>query len=416
MKKFILILSLAFGLGATAQNTCLPPSYFFNSKSRVTGNGGVNSQYRFNDVLPGINAYITITKIQNASIDSNTIDNGSSYPLAWQPFITFPSRRNLAGDSSYMEFKVEFKTATLEPVLLPQNCLAMTIVDCDGNGNNSYREFVKVTLPAKPMGVLNSTLSVFQDDKWVLFKSSTATFNNIDTVNKAAMGQLSFPSTGISSYSMRVGVIGPVSANTQRQFSFYFKSFAGLVVALPVELIDFKAQSVNSNVDLSWVSAKEDNFSHYEIYRSYNGHQFEYIGSEYSKSSSNGVTPYHFADLNALSTDLKSAYYRLRMVDRDGRSTWSHLVYVGSQSESVNSTFSLFPNPASSVLNISIEDPEMCESVVVKDVFGNIVIEKHIADGLLNSNIDVSELQSGLYVIVISKADGSVEASSFVKN
>ena len=152
MKNFSVLILLVIGIGASAQNTCLPPNYFFDSKTRISGNGGVNSQYRFNNVLPGINAFVTITKIQNASIDSNSIDNSSSYSLAWQPFITFPARRTQANDSSYMEFKVEFKTSSSTPVLLPQNCMAMTIVDCDGNGNNSYREFVRVSLPAKPMG------------------------------------------------------------------------------------------------------------------------------------------------------------------------------------------------------------------------------------------------------------------------
>jgi hypothetical protein len=415
MKKLILSMFLSLGLTIFAQNTCLPPNYFFNNKTRISGNGGLGSQYRFNNVLPGINAFITIAKIQNASIDSNTIDNSSSYPLAWQPFITFPSRRTLAGDSSYMEFKIEFKTSSSTPVLLPQECMAMTVVDCDGNGNNSYREFVKVSLPAKPMGVLNSSLSVFQDETWVLFKSGTATFNNIDTNNKAAMGQVSFPSTGVSSYSMRVGVIGPVAANTQRQFSFYFKSFAGLVVSLPVELIDFKADKLSNNIDLSWISAKEENFSHYEVYRSSNGNQFEYIGTVNSKAANSGVTSYGFSDTKAFGQGVNSVYYRLKMVDADGRVAWSHLLYVGDAEEVIAAKIGLYPNPVSGALNIAVNDPDQCESILVKDVYGKTVLRDFTGNSSEGLQINVSELEPGVYVLVLYGFDGSMHTSNFVK-
>jgi hypothetical protein len=415
MKNLILFIALGLGLNMSAQNTCLPPNYFFNNKTRISGNGGLGSQYRFNNVLPGINAFITITKIQNASIDSNTIDNSSSYPLAWQPFITFPSRRTLAGDSSYMEFNVEFKTNASTPVLLPQECMAMTVVDCDGNGNNSYREFAKVSLPAKPMGVLNSSLSVFQDETWVLFKSGTATFNNIDTNNKAAMGQVSFPSTGVSSYSMRVGVIGPVAANTQRQFSFYFKSFAGLVVTLPVELIDFKANKLGDHVDLSWISAKEENFSHFEVYRSSNGTQFEYLASVNSKSANSGISVYGFSDAKAFGQGIGSVYYRLKMVDADGAVAWSHLLYVGDAEDAITAKIGLYPNPVSGTLNVAVNDPDLCESILVKDVYGKTVLHSHSGNSFGGLQINVSELEPGVYVLVVYGFGGSMHTSNFVK-
>jgi hypothetical protein len=48
--------------------------------------------------------------------------------------------------------------------------------------------------------------------------------------------------------------------------------------ALPIELIIFEGILVNNSTQLNWITAKEENFSHFEIERSINEKAFEVIG------------------------------------------------------------------------------------------------------------------------------------------
>ena len=229
------------------------------------------------------------------------------------------------------------------------------------------------------------------------------------------MGQVSFPSTGVSSYSMRVGVIGPVSANTQRQFSFYFKSFAGLVVTLPVDLHDFKATTNHDELKLTWVSSKEDNFSHYEVYRSYNGVGFELLGSVNKAVSRSGVNAYQYTDYNALNTTLGSPFYRLKMVDLDGKSAWSHILYIGASELPISAQFGIYPNPNTGVMNIMSVDEDEFERLLIKDIYGKIVFEEELNQTLAMHEVNTSNLLSGVYVLMLLKPDGTVQSTSFVK-
>ena len=212
-------------------------SYQFRNPSKS------GSTYTFLSVAPGINAIVTVTASKNASVD--VMDDSSVYKQAWQPNIRYTNATSNANDSSYVEFKVDFVKSSNKNADL-QNLVSMTIVDCDGPGNsNTYREFVRVSMPATTKLIKNSTITTSFDACWLYFKSGTTQFSNIDTSNYAAMAQVNF--TNIYSYRMRVGALGIVSANSTRQASFYFKAFTAMVVPLPVTLNNFEAK-VNNQI------------------------------------------------------------------------------------------------------------------------------------------------------------------------
>lgn len=417
MKKLLLFIPIMLISSMLfAQGVCEPPIYNFNNKSNVSGNGGLGSEYRFNNVLTNVNAIITITRIQNASVNNNNMDNASPYAQAWQPFITFPNSRNSSQDTSYIEFKVEFKTNALTPVLIDQSCMAMTIIDCDGNGNgNTYREMVKVSLPGTPLGIANSTISVYEDDNWMLFKSGPTTFNSIDSINKAAMAQVNFPTT-TNTFYMRVGVVGPVSANTQRQFSFYFKSFTGLEVPLPVKLSAFTASLKESDVQLNWTSTEELNFSHYEIYRSTNGSDFESIALLYAQDNHSITKNYSFVDAN-LSKDINVVYYKLKLVDLDGSVSWTSIRVVDVNNEGKQVTLgSVYPNPAGNQLYFETGKSGMPLKYSIRDVYGKEILKGTEEEGKeLSLVIDLGKVENGLYTLVAEYEDGTTSVHKFIK-
>ncbi len=402
-----LLLSLSFNL--SAQSSCEPPLYNFNNKSNVNGTVGVGTEFTFSNVLSNVNAIVTITKMQNATINNANMDNASPYAQAWQPFITFPSSRSAAGDSSYIEYKVRFVSNNQTS---SQACMAMTIVDCDGNGSgNTYREMVKVSLPGNPMGISNSTISGYEDSRWMLFKSGPATFSNIDTVNKAAMGQVNFPA-GTHTFYIRVGVVGPVSANTQRQFSFYFKSFTGLLVPLPVNLISFTSVSSGDNVQLNWISSDEHQFSHYEVFKSTNGKDYTYVASVEASGNVNSISNYTFTD-SRLPGESNQVFYKLKLVDLNGLYQWS-----GVRSVLYNQVAStegiVFPNPVLNDFTVLPSAGANIQRLILNDALGQELI-KHSISTDSTAKFDISNLQAGIYNLYIYYEDGTCQAVKLVK-
>lgn len=413
MKKLcFMALLLSLPCQSRAQGVCEPPIYNFNNKSNVSGTIGVGSEFTFTNVLSNVNAIIKITKLQNASINNANMDNNSPYAQAWQPFITFPSSRNAAADTSYIEFHVRFVANSQNSPVSTQGCMAMTIVDCDGNGSgNTYREMVKVSLPGTPMGIANSTITGFEDSRWMLFKSGPATFNNIDTINKAAMGQVNFP-TGTSNFYMRVGVVGPISANTQRQFSFYFKSFTGLLVPLPVKLVSFTSNIKADRVQLNWISAEEQQFSHYEVYQSTNGKDYQYKASVQAIGGSNALAYYTFED-SRMSGEPNQVFYKLKLVDLNGKFEWSSVRSVDFNHPQALAG-SIYPNPAASSLSILSEYEGSIVSVLIKDARG-----QELANYSFNHEskavVDITSLSQGFYNVIVMHEDGSSAVYKLIK-
>ena len=416
MKLQITLLSIFVALSsfrAGAQNSCKPPIYYFDSMSVVSGSGGVNSAYLFSSVLTGIDAIVTITKAQNAQISNANMDNSNGYSVAWQPFITFPSNRSNTSDSSYMEFNVRFVSSGTT-TSLQQNCMAMGIVDLDGTGSGSaFREMIKVSLPGTPTAMGNSSISVYQDSKWVLFKSGASQFSNIDTINSAAMGQMNFPS-GISSFTMRVGIVGSVSGGTQRQFSLYFKSFAALTVPLPVHLSDFKAVQKDALVNIGWISSYESNFSHFELHRSYDGLTFEKIQTIAGSGSYSSLNHYKLVDeVPAASAQI---FYKLKMTDLDAKEVWSHTVVTANAEQIGNgASFRLYPNPVSGQLSINSGALLSISQVRIFDAYGKMVLEQSYGANSETFLLDVSGFPAGVYTVHITDALGLSEEERFVK-
>lgn len=76
------------------------------------------------------------------------------------------------------------------------------------------------------------------------------------------------------------------------------------------------------------------------------------------------------------------------------------------------SNFSLFPNPASSKLNIVLPNTIQNASINAFDVFGKQIFNKSISN--LNASIDVSSWSKGIYLIKVS-SEGKTKTKKFIK-
>jgi len=98
---------------------------------------------------------------------------------------------------------------------------------------------------------------------------------------------------------------------------------------LPVELISFEAKSSNEAVVLSWTTATEENNSHFNIERSFDGLNWNEIGQVQGNGTSSLTIDYTFIDSFPLPG---RSYYRLKQVDYSGLFEFSKIVVVHSTS------------------------------------------------------------------------------------
>ncbi len=162
-------------------------------------------------------------------------------------------------------------------------------------------------------------------------------------------------------------------------------------VALPVELISFKAVAAKKSIALNWKVGSERNLSGYELQRRSPLNTWEKIAFITAENKSD----YYYTDNNP--TLMGANYYRLKRIDNDGTFEFSDVVSVNMNQPSIAKP-TLFPNPTEDKLNISFNNyANMTVSVV--DTKGKIWISKVLKN---NDIIDFSELNSGAYVVYMN--------------
>ncbi len=183
---------------------------------------------------------------------------------------------------------------------------------------------------------------------------------------------------------------------------------------LPVSLVEFKGKEVNKNALLQWTTAQEKNVSHFEIYASLDNLIYKQIGKNIkAKGNVTTATTYNYTD-NDIFKQNSSCSYRLKIVDLDGKYTWSNVVLLKSEEQKMDNLV-IYPNPFKK--SISIYLPEtMPTELLITDVSGKIIYEKHlISESNLITIDDLVNLEHGIYFISI-KQDKQIFNRKLIKN
>ena len=176
-------------------------------------------------------------------------------------------------------------------------------------------------------------------------------------------------------------------------------------VVLPLRLLQFTAHRSSSSIELRWLTEKEMNVKQFEIERSFNGSNFTGIGTAAAANNSIQKNMYTFPDNDPLAVNSgNKMYYRLKMVDFDGKYTYSNIATVNPLVG--NNLLSLYPNPVnSSSVYINFSTPVQSRiEVKIEDVKGRIYKKFTF---MSNSNsgaipVDVSKLANGVYVLKVA--------------
>ncbi len=172
---------------------------------------------------------------------------------------------------------------------------------------------------------------------------------------------------------------------------------------LPVTLLSFSAAYRNGTTVLNWETENEVNFSHYEIERkAESAAGFVTIDSKQANGNT-GRTTYSTND-NISSINDAVVYYRLKMVDVDGKFTYSNVIMVRKEKKTI-SCISLSPNPVISSANATVRFDATRNSVVslrVVDMAGRQVLaqQNNVTEGTNSIQVsNLNRLQPGLYII-----------------
>ncbi len=184
--------------------------------------------------------------------------------------------------------------------------------------------------------------------------------------------------------------------------------------ALPVALSLFEANVENCDIRLAWTAESETTFSHYDLQRSTQGAIFRTIQTIASDRAGTART-YQYLDQEAS----KINYYRLRMVDLDGRIEYSKTLTVNLDCYD-GKRMIIFPNPAvheqHTVLNVKLFSQDPQATLAITDLTGRnlktMILPVQQDWNMIRLNI--SDLAAGTYFIQHQRKDGTREVKKFV--
>lgn len=221
--------------------------------------------------------------------------------------------------------------------------------------------------------------------------------------NNATSAQLIWPTAvfngqvGGSTYArFRVttdALTSPNGAASNGEVEDYLITFG----PLPVKLVSFDAQKLESSVSLKWSTTEEVNSDRFEIERSRDGKSWDKIGTVQSTGESKTRVEYEYADRLPLDGD---NLYRLKMVDNDETFAYSRIrsVRFGELDKTV-----IYPNPTSDKLEIRPGNSKV-SSLIIYDAAGKQVFEQK---GGVSKFISLKHLPVGLYFVKIKFEDNT---------
>lgn len=172
---------------------------------------------------------------------------------------------------------------------------------------------------------------------------------------------------------------------------------------LPVTLLSFNAGWLNdSYVKLNWATTAETNTGSFEIEKSNGVMLFGKIGEVAAAGSSSPAQFYSFIDSFPAAGNNR---YRLKMIDKDNRYSYSPVISLNKKLEGFSLQNS-FPNPFINALNVQLYSDKMQPmQFQLMDMSGKIVFSRKEICNSGTSNIILDKLgylQAGIYFLQVN--------------
>jgi len=191
-------------------------------------------------------------------------------------------------------------------------------------------------------------------------------------------------------------VFGPAATTANATYGVIFTGS----VTLPVQLVQFIAtKQDDGSVKLSWATAQEVNSDFFDVERSGDQTDWTSLGTVKAKGFSSITSNYSFTDKTPLDGN---GYYKLKMVDLDGKFQYSNTLVVTSNSN--DQALVIYSNPFSDQIRMKVNVSRAQNLVMtVSDMVGKTLISQdyHAQVGDNYINLQPHGASSGMYVLHI---------------
>jgi hypothetical protein len=210
--------------------------------------------------------------------------------------------------------------------------------------------------------------------------------------------------SGATNFNGTLGFQGPQTPGNNIANDNSISSIA-VTAPLPVTLVSFTAQKEGQSAVLNWSTTLETNSDYFEVQHSINGKQWNPLDKVASHGESTSLKNYNFTHSTPVNGE---NLYRLRMVDKDQTFAYSRIQSVKFEGLT-DADLSVYPNPVADVLNI--RDAGQVTQVSIHDMNGRTV---YASSKSISGQINVRNLSSGIYLVNITRANGTKSAQKIV--
>ncbi|MBD0364484.1 MAG: T9SS type A sorting domain-containing protein [Flavisolibacter sp.] len=218
---------------------------------------------------------------------------------------------------------------------------------------------------------------------------------------------LSTPLPAYTSFKIKVDFNVPSGDKSVTANSIATNALLGSVTSpLPVIFNSFYVKPVNTGVALIWNVGAEQHVNGYEIQRSADGKNFTKIGFVPARHESS----YSYTDITS---QTGSNYYRIRSVDNDGQYKYSSVVLHKTVKSSIE--MKAFPIPAKDVVTVQHATITNNSQINILSLDGKIIKAITPAAGAQQTVINLSTVNTGIYLLQFNSGNGEIETMKLIK-
>lgn len=163
---------------------------------------------------------------------------------------------------------------------------------------------------------------------------------------------------------------------------------------LPLQLLTFSGTKLDSEVLLKWETTGETNTSHFEVQRSNDGLNFQQIG-RVNATGNAGTQHYSLLDLQPASGN---NFYRLKMMDVDGRFSYSGIIRINMENIGL---MTVFPNPVKNMITVAGLKQGGVLKLIGMD--GKLMLQWPVT--AQSMTVDISRFAKGIYLLQYLKEE-----------
>ncbi|CAM6054608.1 unnamed protein product [Sphagnum tenellum] len=168
------------------------------------------------------------------------------------------------------------------------------------------------------------------------------------------------------------------------------------------KLLAFLGQKVTKGVQLNWQVANAGNYTGFNLQKLNNTGSYDSLYSIQSDSTAN----YTFIDQHPV---IGNNTYRLAQNDILGNITYSLPVTIGYNTSSPEGALTLYPNPASTQINVNIASATTNTTGYTADIYSSSgkLMKRKTVNGFSWTD-DVSSYSKGVYIMSVKDTNGNI--------